>query len=107
MEAIVSEENARDRGEKALSVVVHYPPAAEPFKDKAATRTETLGHLKARVLTAFGLTEGTTPDGGVATYTLYNKKTSLENMAATLGEVSGNDHELQLKLAQQITQGRA
>ena len=104
-EANVSEDKTSDRGAKPLHVVVHYPPAAEPFKDKDAARAETLGQLKARVLSAFVLTEGSLPDGSVATYTLYNKKTPLENTSETLGAIAGDDHELQLKLAQQITQG--
>ena len=51
-----------------LHVVVHYPAADEPFKDKDAKRSETVGHLKARVLTAFGLTEGQGPDNTVVSH---------------------------------------
>ncbi len=88
-----------------LHVVVHYPAAEEPFKDEAADPTETVGQLKSRVLAAFGLTEGTTPDGNTATYTLYHQKTALNNLNQTLGELAGGQPALQLKLAQQITQG--
>ncbi len=49
--------------ETSIRVVVHYIAAAEPFKDAHADRSETVGHLKARVLLAFGLTEGPTPEG--------------------------------------------
>lgn len=90
---------------KHLRVVVHYPPAAEPFRDNDAAPTETVGELKAEVLTAFGLKEGPQPDGSNVTYTLYLGKTALENMAETLGALAGQSEELQLKLAQQITQG--
>jgi len=88
-----------------LEVVVHYVGAGAPFKDPHAARTESLGHLKTRVLAAFGLVEGPTPDGNVVTYTLYHGKTPLENLAQTLGEVAGEAHVLQLKLARQVTQG--
>jgi len=87
-----------------LHVVVHYPAAEEPFKDEAE-RTETVGQLKARVLSAFGLVEGQLPDGNIAAYTLYDHKTPLENLNQTLGEIAGEQKVLQLKLSQQITQG--
>lgn len=88
-----------------LRVLVHYVAAEEPFKDDADT-DETVGHLKSRVLAAFGLSEGQTPDRNIVTYTLYHQKTPLENLNQTLGELAGHQHILQLKLVQQITQGR-
>lgn len=91
--------------ETTFRVVVHYIAAAEPFKDAHADRGETVGHLKARVLLAFGLAEGSTPEGSTVSYTLYHNKTPLENLQQTLGELSGEHHELELKLVQQITQG--
>ena len=87
-----------------LQVVVHYPAAEEPFKDDAE-RSETIGQLKPRVLTAFGLVEGQTPDGNIVTYTLYHHKTPLENPNQTLGDLAGDQKVLQLKLSQHITQG--
>jgi hypothetical protein len=89
-----------------LHLVVHFPAAAEPFKDEHAEPSETIGHLKTRVLTAFGLVDGALPDGSTATYTLYHEKKPLENAMQTLGDVAGEHKTLQLKLAQQITQGR-
>ncbi|MCI0464149.1 MAG: hypothetical protein L0Z62_45020 [Gemmataceae bacterium] len=87
-----------------LQVVVHYMAAEHPFKEDV-TPDETVGQLKQRVLTAFGLSEGQTPDGNIVTYTLYHGKTPLENPSQTLGELAGHQHVLQLKLVQQITQG--
>ncbi len=87
-----------------LQVVVHYMAAGEPFKDEVDPN-ETVGQLKSRALTAFGLTEGQNPTGNVATYTLYHDKTPLENMSQTLGSIAGDKKVLQLKLSQQITQG--
>ncbi len=91
--------------EKTLHVVVHYVAAEEPFKDNDADRRETVGQLKQRALAEFGLIEGQTPDGNIATYTLYHHKTAVENMAQTLGDLAGDDKTLQLRLVQQITQG--
>ena len=88
-----------------LRVVVHYPAAEEPFEDDHAKRIETVGHLKARVLTAFGLTEGQGPNNTITSYTLHHGKAPLENMDQTLGDVAGDQNVLQLKLSQQITQG--
>jgi hypothetical protein len=91
--------------QEKFKVMVHYPPAEEPFKDDEANREETVGRLKERVLQAFGLAEGQTPDGNIVSYTLYEQKTALENMSQTLGELAGTKNVLQLKLSQQITQG--
>ena len=87
----------------SLKVVVHYPAAKEPYRENAH-RTETVGILKSRVLTAFGLTEGQ-HGGQTFTYTLYHQKRPLENLSETLGEIVGHEHLLELKLSQQITQG--
>lgn len=103
-EVAVAGNAAKDK-EKTLHVVVHYVAAEEPFKDKDADRKETVGQLKQRVLTEFGLTEGQTPDGNIATYTIYHHKTAVENMGQTLGDLAGDDQTLQLRLVQQITQG--
>lgn len=104
VEAGMAADKAKHK-EKTLHVVVHYVAAEEPFKDKDANRNETVGGLKQRVLTEFGLTEGQTPDGNITTYTIYHHKTAVENMGQTLGDLAGNDETLQLRLVQQITQG--
>lgn len=98
---MVAEAKARTR----LRVVVNYPAAADPFKDENADRDETVGHLKARVLVAFGLSEGANTDGNVASYTLYDHKTPLENPAQTLGDLADQERVVRLKLSQQLTQG--
>ncbi len=90
---------------RKLEVVVHYIAAPESFKTDAAP-DETVGQIKKRALTAFGLTEGQTPDGNTVTYTLYHGKTPLENPDETLGQVAGHEHVLQLKLVQQLIQGQ-
>jgi hypothetical protein len=96
-----------DKQKETLHVVVHYPAAKEPFKDEAAHRSETVGQLKARVLTAFGLVEGNTPDGNSVQYFLYDQdsKVRLDDPSRTLGSLAGDRKVLQLKLSQQITQG--
>lgn len=88
-----------------LKVVVHYMGAGEPFRDEGADGTETVGQLKTRVLTFFGLVEGQTPEGNIVSYTLYHRKDPLENPNTTLAEVSGDNRVLELKLSQQIVQG--
>jgi hypothetical protein len=92
--------------EGTLEVVVHYAAAAKPYKQDHTNRHETVGTLKANVLNAFGLTEGQHADGNTYSYTLYHHKTPLENLDETLGKVAGDKHTLELKLSQQVTQGR-
>lgn len=88
-----------------LKVVVHFPAAAEPFMDQQADPTETVGELKQRVLNAFGLTEGPTGDGNLATYTLYSRKEPLVDLTQAIGDITPDQKILQLKLQQQIVQG--
>ena len=90
-----------------LKVIVNYPPAAKPFEDADASRDETLGALKKRVLDAFRLTEGSQPDGSVTTCTLYHEKQPLDDLSQTLGAIAGKHPVLKLKLGQQIVQGDA
>ena|GEM_PF-2190380 len=90
-----------------LHVTVHYPAAAHPFVEPHASHRETVGGLKAKVLKAFHLHEGTGPDGSVTTYTLYFHKHALDNMDQTLGDLAGDNSDLKFKLAQQIVQGIA
>ena len=88
-----------------FKVFVHYVAAGQPFEDEDADRSETLGHLKARVLTAFGLTEGSTPEGNTTVYTLHHGAQALEDPSVTLGAIAGDKKVLQLNLVQQIVQG--
>lgn len=97
--------SATAQKEKLIHVTVHYVAAEKPFK-KDADRNETVGQLKTEALKAFGLTEGPGPDGTTITYTLYHDKSPLENLNETLGAVAGVREALELKLVQQITQGR-
>lgn len=57
-----------------LKVIVNYPAAKGPFEQDHAAPSETVGALKAAVLTAFGLTEGQI-NGSTYTYTLFHNKT--------------------------------
>ncbi len=89
-----------------LHVIVHYVAAGKPFQDKDAPLTETVGELKQAALTFFDLTEGTLPDGSTTTYTLYKDKQPLTDLSQSLGDLAGDKRELQLKLSQQIVQGK-
>ncbi len=89
---------------KEIKVTVRYPAAAKPFKDNNAAIDETVGELKVRVLRAFGLDAG----GDAVSYQLFHGRAALDE-TRTLGSIEANegdaDRELQLKFAQQITQG--
>src|SRR5258708_4585093 len=74
-----------------LEVVVHYIAAEHPLKEEAVA-DETVGQLKTRVLKAFGLAEGQTPDGNTVIYILYHHKAPLENPNQPLAEVACHEH---------------
>lgn len=88
-----------------LKVMVTFIGSGKPFSDDDADRSETVGHLKQRVLAYFGLTEGQDQSGNNYLYTLYDNKTPLEDMNQRIGDVAGERKVLNLKLSQQITQG--
>lgn len=92
------------RPRKEIDVTVRYPAAAKPFRDNNAALDETVGALKVRVLQAFGLDAG----GDAVSYQLFHGRAALDE-ARTLGAIEASeddrDRELQLKLAQQVTQG--
>ena len=88
-----------------VRIQVHYIGAGKPFIDDAAARSETVGELKARVLAVFGLAEGATPEGNQVLYHLYHEKQRLDDLSQTLGELAGDHHDLNLKLAQEVIQG--
>lgn len=90
---------------ETLKVIVTYMAAATPFKQEAASPSETIGSLKAEVLKAFGLAEGQLPNGDTVSYTLYRGKTALTDLSTTLGSIAGDHNALELKLSQQLTQG--
>ena len=92
--------------EGTLKVIVHYAAAKKPYEQEHASRNETVGTLKTSVLDAFGLKEGQHSDGNTYTYTLFHHKTPLENLSETLGQEAGEEHTLDLKLSQQVTQGQ-
>jgi hypothetical protein len=98
-------QTATPKAEGTLKVIVHYPAAKKPFEQDHASRNETVGTLKSAVLAAFGLTECQSGDGKTFAYTLYHHKTPLENLNETLGQVAREEHTLELKLSQQVTQG--
>lgn len=87
-----------------LNVTVTYPAAGKPFQDKSASPAETVGSLKARVLTKFGLKEGE-ESGNQVSYVLVRGKERLEDLTVTLAALAGEAGALSLKLSQQIVQG--
>ena len=90
--------------QSSINVVVHYSAALEPFRDHDASPAETLVQLKARILAAFGLTEGQLPDGNTKTYDFFSGKEKVTNLDQPLSALA-NGHSLQLKLAEQIIFG--
>jgi hypothetical protein len=87
-----------------LEISIRFPAATKPFVDPHASRTETVGALKVRVLAAFAVSENSGPDGQTL-YFLYYGDARLEDSSQTLGEIAGDKHALKLKLVQQLIQG--
>lgn len=87
-----------------INVQVRYPAAPKPFVDPKAQPSETVGQLKARVLKAFEVAETQTPEQQVL-YFIYLGDEKLDDLNRTLGDITGKDRVLKLKLVQQIIQG--
>lgn len=99
-----SQPSAAEHAAQHLTVQVRFPAAPRPFVDPHADPLETIAHLQARVLSAFGLTETSGP-GGQPLYLLYFADARLDDPNRTLGQIAGHAHELKLKLVQQLIQG--
>jgi hypothetical protein len=91
--------------EAVVKVTVRYPSATKPFVDANADRSETVGALKARVLSAFEVHDSVGPDGTTTSYFLYHESMKLENPAVSLGELAQGEDKLSLKLVQFVHQG--
>ena len=88
-----------------VRVEVHYIGAGKPFGGEF-DRTTRIGDVKTASLSHFGLSEGPS-GGGAVVYVLYLDKSPIENMSETVGGLAGDKSILQLKLSQQLTQGRS
>lgn len=88
-----------------ININVTYPAAPKPFHDKGSDGSETLLHLKERVLAFFGLTEGADGTGKTTTYVFYRGREALEDLATTIASLAGQAHALSLTLSQQIVLG--
>jgi hypothetical protein len=62
--------------------------------------SETVGQVKSNAMTAFGLKE----DSGKV-YNLFHKKTELQNLNQTIGELADEKKELKLDLEERLVQG--
>lgn len=98
-------ESADHKKEKdELLVQVRYLAAHQPYVEPHAAATDSLGQLKARTLTHFGLTEGPA-DGGNKAYFLSLAGETLTNLEVTLGSLADGKHRLEFTLVEQFIQG--
>jgi len=81
-----------------IDLSVEYPPTEDKLHDHGASREETIGSLKARVLGAFSLVEGVNDKGQLLTFILFDGKVPLTDPAAMVGTVAGDAAKLQLTL---------
>lgn len=101
----VRNEEAEKQGNRELTVQVRYSAATHPFVDSHASRQETIGSLRKRVMEAFGVTDQQLPDGSSKIFFLYHENRKLENPNETLGDLAGHERVLKLKLVETVIQG--
>ncbi len=81
-----------------IDVRVEYPLVGDKLDDHGANREETIGSLKNRVLTAFGLKESVDDKGESLAYVLLHGRSALTDLSATIGRVAGDAKEISLRL---------
>lgn len=98
------------KGDKAaplknsLVVKVRYIAAKKQFVDPKASEKETLGELKPRVLSFFGLIEGNV-NGGTKTYQYVLNGVVLTDLSSTLGLLAKGKREIDFDLVERFEQG--
>ncbi len=103
--AEVRNDESSKHGKDKLTVQVRYAAATAPFVDSHASRDETVGSLRTRVMEAFGVTDQQLPDGSSKIFFLYHDNRKLEAPQETLGSVAGSEQILKLKLVETVIQG--
>lgn len=86
--------------DKKLDLLVVYEAAGDELRDNHAKAAETLESAKARVLIAFGLSEGD-DHGKLTTYSLFHNEHELKDLSRTIGDVAGGAELLVLELARE------
>jgi hypothetical protein len=81
-----------------IDLSVEYLATDDKLEDHGASREETVGSLKTRVLAAFSLSEGVGDKGQLLTYMLFHGHSPLGDPTATIGSVAGDHRELRLRL---------
>lgn len=84
---------------------VRYAPAPKPFIDHHPDPSESVGSLRERAKTFFGVADTTLPNGDRIVFYLIFGRDRLENDAATVGSVVGDDPAPHFQLAKQHIQG--
>jgi hypothetical protein len=84
---------------------VRYPPAPKPFIEHHPDPSETIGSLRERAKTFFGVADTTLPNGDRILFYLIFGRDRLENDAATVGSVVGDDPAPHFRLGKQHIQG--
>jgi hypothetical protein len=101
----VHTESIEKRGSSELTVQVRYSAATQPFIDSHASRQETVGSLRERVMAAFDVTDQQLPDGSSKIFFLYHENRKLENLNEILGDLTERERALKLKLVETVIQG--
>jgi hypothetical protein len=104
MNAIVSGSDDVARHHTTLALRVRYLAVPQPYVDPNAPAAETLGQVKAQVLTHFGLVEGDA-NGGRKEYALAVGGVIQSDLSATIGTVAAGKQTLELNLLEQFVQG--
>lgn len=87
-----------------LVLRVRYLPVPTPYVEPKAQESETLGELKTRMLTHFGLAEGEA-NGGRKEYAFTAGGIIQTNLGETLATLAAGKQTLELNLLEQFIQG--
>jgi len=93
-------ESVQEKHHQTLAVRVRYIGSHKAFEDPHASVDETLGALRSRALSFFGLTEEANK-----VYTVALDGVPLTDLTKTLGQIASGKHELKLDLLEQFEQG--
>jgi hypothetical protein len=104
MDTVIEQGEKGAQHHQTLSLRVRYIASRKQYEDPKASKSETLGVLKSKVLVFFNLQEGAV-EGGTKSYFFAHDGVVQTDPSLTLGTLAEGKKDLKLDLIERFEQG--